>query len=136
VLQADGNDVVAVRDAVEEALARARSAAGGSVVECLTYRVNDHNTADDARRYRDPAEVEAARAADPVARLRALLAARGRAPDDAVLEAEIRATLDAAVERYEAAAPPDPDAMFAFVHATAPAALAAQRAQARGAGDG
>jgi 2-oxoisovalerate dehydrogenase E1 component subunit alpha len=131
VLQADGNDVVAVRDAVEEALARARAGGGATVVECLTYRVNDHNTADDSRRYRDPAEVEAARAADPVARLRALLAARGWAPDDAVLEAGIRAELDEAVERYEAAPPPEPDAMFAFVHADAPAALEAQRAQVR-----
>jgi pyruvate dehydrogenase E1 component alpha subunit len=131
VLQADGNDVVAVRDAVEEALARARDGGGASFVECLTYRVNDHNTADDARRYRDPAEVDAARAEDPIDRLRALLAARRRAPDDAAIEAAIRADLDAAVARYEAAPAPDPDAMFAFVHATAPAALDAQRALAR-----
>lgn len=123
VLQADGNDVVAVRDAVEEALARARAGDGATLIECLTYRVNDHNTADDARRYRDPAEVEEARATDPVDRLRGLLTGRGEVPDDAALDAASRAEMDDAVARYEAAAAPDPDTMFAFVHATPPAAL-------------
>ncbi|MDX6378141.1 MAG: 2-oxoisovalerate dehydrogenase component alpha subunit [Gaiellaceae bacterium] len=123
VLQTDGNDVLAVRDAVEEALARARAGDGATVIECLTYRVNDHNTADDARRYRDAAEVEEARATDPVDRLRGLLVHRGETPDDAALDAAVRAEMDAAVAHYEAAAAPDPDTMFAFVHATPPAAL-------------
>jgi 2-oxoisovalerate dehydrogenase E1 component alpha subunit len=136
VLQADGNDVVAVRDAVEEALQRARAGGGATLVECLTYRVNDHNTADDARRYRDPGEVDAARAVDPIDRIRGLLALRGEAPDDAALDLAIRTEMDAAVARYEAAAPPDPDAMFAFVHAVPPASLAAQRALARQFPDG
>ena len=136
VLQADGNDVVAVRDAVEEALERARAGAGATLVECLTYRVNDHNTADDARRYRDPAEVAEARAADPVDRLRGLLTRLGEPPDDGALDAAIRSEMDAAAARYEATAPPDPDAMFAFVHARPPAALEAQRALARRFPDG
>jgi pyruvate dehydrogenase E1 component alpha subunit len=123
VLQADGNDVLAVRDAVEEALARARGGDGATVIECLTYRVNDHNTADDARRYRDAAEVEEARATDPVDRLRGLLIHRGETPDDAALDAAARAEMDAAVAHYEAAAAPDPETMFAFLHATPPAAL-------------
>jgi pyruvate dehydrogenase E1 component alpha subunit len=136
VLQADGNDVLAVRDAVEEALERARAGDGATLIECLTYRVNDHNTADDARRYRDPAEVEEARATDPVDRLRGLLIGLGEAPDDAALDAAIRAEMDAAVARYEGGAAPDADAMFAFVHATPPAALEAPRAASRLGADG
>jgi pyruvate dehydrogenase E1 component alpha subunit len=136
VLQADGNDVLAVRDAVEEALVRARAGDGATLVECLTYRVNDHNTADDARRYREPAEVEEARATDPVDRLRAFLTRRGEAPDDNALDAASRAEMDAAVARYESAAAPDPDTMFAFLHARAPTALEAARAAAKRRQDG
>ncbi len=116
-LQVDGNDVVAVRDAVGEALARARSGEGGAVVECLTYRLNDHNTADDATRYRDPSEVAQRREDDPLGRLRALLAARGATPDDAALEAGIDAGLDAAIERYLAAPAAGPETMFAHLFA-------------------
>jgi 2-oxoisovalerate dehydrogenase E1 component alpha subunit len=116
-LQTDGNDVIAVRDAVSESLERARSGGGGTVVECLTYRVNDHNTADDATRYRDPAEVEARRGGDPIPRLRTLLAARGHAPDDAATEAAVDAELDAAIERYLASEADRPEAMFEHVFA-------------------
>jgi 2-oxoisovalerate dehydrogenase E1 component alpha subunit len=116
-LQADGNDVIAVRDAVDEALQRARAGGGGTVVECLTYRLNDHNTADDATRYRDPAEVDARRSGDPIARLRALLAARGTPPDDVALEASLDTELDSAIERYLASEAERPDAMFQHVFA-------------------
>src|SRR6185503_11907400 len=57
-LQTDGNDVLAVHDA----LARARAGGGATFIECLTYRLQDHNTADDSTRYRDMAEVEQHRA--------------------------------------------------------------------------
>ncbi|MEQ9125329.1 MAG: thiamine pyrophosphate-dependent enzyme, partial [Alphaproteobacteria bacterium] len=55
--QVDGNDIVAVRDAVGQALARARAGDGGTLIEALTYRLGDHTTADDATRYREPAAV-------------------------------------------------------------------------------
>src|SRR5438876_3549749 len=50
--QVDGNDVIAVRDAVEEAISSARSGNGPCLIEALTYRLGDHTTADDASRYR------------------------------------------------------------------------------------
>ena len=52
-VQVDGNDVIAVRDCMETALARARAGDGPTLVEALTYRLSDHTTADDASRYRD-----------------------------------------------------------------------------------
>src|SRR5262245_47531409 len=55
--QVDGNDVLAVREVVDEALAAARDGAGPRVIEALTYRLGDHTTADDAARYRSPDEV-------------------------------------------------------------------------------
>ena len=62
VEQADGNDVVAVHEAVRIGLDRGRSGGGATLVEALTYRLADHNTADDARRYRDPRRGAGARA--------------------------------------------------------------------------
>ena len=71
--QVDGNDVIAVRAAAEFALDRVRSGQGPYLIEALTYRMGDHTTADDASRYRNPSEVETARALDPIDRLRAYL---------------------------------------------------------------
>ena len=63
-LQVDGNDIIAAVGAMEFALKRARNGHGGSVLEFVTYRLADHTTADDARRYRDDAEVKAGSSAD------------------------------------------------------------------------
>ena len=54
-LQVDGNDLIAVLEGMRRAVARAHSGEGGSVIEFMTYRLHDHTTADDARRYRDEA---------------------------------------------------------------------------------
>ena len=57
-IQVDGNDIIAVRDAMDHAIKRARHGHGGSVIEAVTYRLSDHTTADDARRYRAEEEVK------------------------------------------------------------------------------
>jgi 2-oxoisovalerate dehydrogenase E1 component alpha subunit len=74
----DGNDVIAVRACVTRALARARTGGdGASLIEAVTYRLSDHTTADDARRYGDDAEVSAHWRGEPVARLRQYLVSQG-----------------------------------------------------------
>ncbi len=55
--QVDGNDVIAVQQAVMQALEKARQKGESSVIEALTYRMCDHTTADDAKRYRDQNEL-------------------------------------------------------------------------------
>ncbi len=75
--QVDGNDVIVVRACVARALGRARSGDGPSLIEALTYRLSDHTTADDARRYRDDAEVSAHWHGEPIARLRQYLVSKG-----------------------------------------------------------
>ena len=50
-MQVDGNDVVAVRDAVATALEKAHAGKGPTLIEAVTYRLCDHTTADDATRY-------------------------------------------------------------------------------------
>jgi 2-oxoisovalerate dehydrogenase E1 component alpha subunit len=130
--QLDGNDVLAVRERVAAALARAREGGGASLVEAGTYRLDDHTTADDARRYRDDAEVSRHWENDPVARLRAHLVARGvwsRAEEEHVL-AETAAEVDKAAEAYLATAPQPVEAMFDYLFAKLPPATLAEREEA------
>jgi TPP-dependent pyruvate/acetoin dehydrogenase alpha subunit len=61
---------------MDQALKRARHGHGGTVLELVTYRLADHTTADDARRYRDDDEVKAAWEREPLARLRTWLIAQ------------------------------------------------------------
>ena len=129
VEQADGNDVVAVHDAVRVGLDRARSGGGATLVEAVTYRLADHNTADDARRYRDPAEVEAHASAEPVGRVRRWLESMQAWTEaqQARLQAACSAVVEAGVERLFAAEPEPPSMIFDHVYATPSAELARQR---------
>jgi 2-oxoisovalerate dehydrogenase E1 component alpha subunit len=136
--QVDGNDVVAMRHVVGQALERARDGGGPSVIEALTYRLSDHTTADDAGRYRDPEQVSAAWANEPVARLRTFLTEAGlwtKADEERLLEA-INGEIDAAVGRYLSTPPQPPEAMFDHLYASLPPALAEQRAAVASAGGG
>jgi pyruvate dehydrogenase E1 component alpha subunit len=133
-MQVDGDDVLAVRDAVEEALARARAGGGATLVEALTYRLADHTTADDARRYRDDAEVSRHWHEEPLARLRTWLTATGawtKVSEDRLL-AECRAEVDAAEAAYLATPAQDPAAIFDHAYAALPDELARQKAEAAG----
>src|SRR5215469_12659276 len=80
----DGNDILAVYDVMQKAVERARSGQGPTLVETLTYRIGAHTTADDPTRYRDPAEVEAWQAKDPIARFQKFLARRDLLTKDRV----------------------------------------------------
>lgn len=128
----DGNDVIAVHQATREALDRARAGDGATVIEAITYRLADHTTADDATRYRDPAEVAAHWKREPIARLRTHLAGVQAWDADAeiTLARECATAVDAAVSAYRAIVPPDVGAMFDCLFETLPPALAAQRAEA------
>ncbi|MBZ0170852.1 MAG: thiamine pyrophosphate-dependent dehydrogenase E1 component subunit alpha, partial [Phycisphaerales bacterium] len=75
-IRVDGNDVFAVYKATKEARERAVAGGGPSFIEGMTYRLGDHTTADDARRYRDAAEVEAWAEKDPLIRTRKYLVSK------------------------------------------------------------
>lgn len=127
-VQLDGNDVVAVFTTVEEALQRARSGGGATLIEAVSYRLGDHTTADDASRYRPREELNDAWAREPVKRLREYLHRHGRwsTDDEQQLQEEAQHQVQAAVERYQATAPPGPTAMFDHLYATLPDALRGQ----------
>ena len=132
--QVDGNDVIAVRAAAEDAIAQARAGAGPRLIEAVTYRLSDHTTADDAARYRPPEEVQARWKEEPIARLRAYLVGQnawGKAQEEE-LAAECQKQIEAAIERYLASAPRAPETMFDHLYAELPPTYASQRAELTG----
>ncbi|HSV73028.1 MAG TPA: thiamine pyrophosphate-dependent enzyme [Chthonomonadales bacterium] len=98
----NGRDPVAVHDAGAAAIARARRGEGPSVLWCEVDRLAPHTSADDHRVYRDPAEIEAMMARDPLSRLRERLIAEGVI--DAAAWEEKREAIAASVEADYAAA--------------------------------
>ncbi|MGP1255621.1 MAG: alpha-ketoacid dehydrogenase subunit alpha/beta [Kiloniellales bacterium] len=103
----DGNDPVAVFDAVERAALRARSGDGPTLIEALTYRWDDHSMRANLPAYRADREEEEWRQADPILRLReravtarAMEAAEADALD-AAIEAEVEAAIDWAKDQPE-----------------------------------
>jgi 2-oxoisovalerate dehydrogenase E1 component subunit alpha len=135
--QVDGNDVIAVRAAAEEAIATARGGNGPRLIEAVTYRLSDHTTADDAARYRPPEEVQARWKEEPIARLRSYLVGQkawGKSQEEE-LAAECQQRIEAAIERYLAIGPRAPQTMFDHLYAELPRAYAGQRDELSGGHD-
>ena len=104
----DGGDVLAVREAVTDAVDRARGGGGPSFVEVLTHRLRGHYEGDPAR-YRTLSEREEWKRKDPVARFARHLAESGVPPgqlDD--VEAAARTRVAGAAEQALADPPTDP----------------------------
>jgi len=116
----DGNDVAAVLSVLGEAVDRARSGGGPTLVEAHTYRMQAHTNADDDTRYREREEVRAWVTRDPLTRLRTHLTGVG------ALTAELEAEYAAGAERIAAAMREalntdtdiDPEDLFRFVTET------------------
>ncbi|NLB57844.1 MAG: pyruvate dehydrogenase (acetyl-transferring) E1 component subunit alpha, partial [Gammaproteobacteria bacterium] len=131
-LQVDGNDLFAVLEGMRRAMVRARSGEGGSVIEFMTYRLHDHTTADDARRYRDEAEVKDGWTREPMTRLRTWLTAQGvwdEAQEKAWVE-ECGQMVDVEINAYLECKVQPVEAMFDYLYADPPADLLEQRAAA------
>jgi TPP-dependent pyruvate/acetoin dehydrogenase alpha subunit len=108
----DGMDVLAVREAAADAVARARSGGGPTLLECKTYRFVGHSRSD-ARAYRTREEEARWRERDPLALARARLPA----PAADAVDAEIEAELDAAVAFARSSRDPDPASLSSDVYA-------------------
>ena len=131
-LQVDGNDLVAMRTAMDYAVKRARHGHGGMVIEAVTYRLSDHTTADDARRYRPDDEVKAAWAREPLKRMKTYLMSLNAwtEKEEEEWKAECATRVDAEVNAYLETKSQPTEAMFDYTWAELPADLAAQRAEA------
>ena len=107
-IRVDGNNVLETYAAARDAVERARSGAGPTLVEAMTYRFHGHIFGDtDA--YMDPERKAAAIAADPVPRFREWLIEQGHAAeaDLAAMEAAIDAEIDQAIDYALASDFPD-----------------------------
>jgi 2-oxoisovalerate dehydrogenase E1 component alpha subunit len=115
----DGNDAIACYRAARDAVQRARSGAGPTLLEANVHRLTSHSSDDDQRRYRSAEDLEAERKQDCLPRFRALLEDLGvLTPDDAdAMRAELVAELDEATTYAEAAADPLPETAMLHVYA-------------------
>ena len=120
-IEVDGNDVLAVHAAASEAVRRARTGGGATLIECKTYRTRPHSEGMGDFTYRTREEVEEWKARCPIARLRQTLLAEKIASADELewIDSEVAGVAEAAHEFAESSAPPD--AKSAATHVFAPA---------------
>jgi pyruvate dehydrogenase E1 component alpha subunit len=130
-IQVDGNDILAVYAAAQEAVDRARAGGGPTLIECVTYRLSVHTTADDPKRYRTDQEVEEWKTRDPLPRFQKYLVEKGFLSEEKIagFESDVMEEIQAAIDRAEAQIKTlgDPMDMFEHTFAEMPADLQAQK---------
>ncbi len=134
-IQIDGNDIFASYKAMKDAMARAKEGVV-TFIEAVTYRMGDHTTADDARRYRDAAELETWRQRDPLLRVRRYLTAKNKWDDakQEAMEARHKARVGEIVKNAEGIEKPSTADIFDYTFASLPPELERQKDTMRTAG--
>jgi pyruvate dehydrogenase E1 component alpha subunit len=132
-VRVDGNDIIAVYEAVKRAADKARSGQGPTLIEAVTYRYGSHTTADDHTRYRAAEEVESWREKDPIERLKKRLLDLGvwsEQQDQAAWE-QADQVVQRAIDDMLSAPPVDYDRIFDYAYANLPPHLNEQRDEMR-----
>jgi 2-oxoisovalerate dehydrogenase E1 component alpha subunit len=113
----DGGDILAVYETMREAMTRARSGEGPTLIAAKVARFTSHSSDDDQRRYRPQQELEAMLRRDPIERFRSYLLEESVLSEEADerLQRECTAEVDQAVQAAEAAPPPDAGDLLANV---------------------
>jgi pyruvate dehydrogenase E1 component alpha subunit len=124
-IQVDGNDVLAVYAASRGAVDRARAGGGPTLVECVTYSLGVHTTADDPTKYRSEEEVKAWERKDPLTRFSAYLEKKNVL--ESGLEQQVDEEIARAVQAFESTPLADPLTMFDHAYADMPSHLRAER---------
>jgi TPP-dependent pyruvate/acetoin dehydrogenase alpha subunit len=117
----DGQDAVAVWQAAEAAVRRARAGEGPSLIEAKTYRYFGHHQGDDTLRYRLKAEEDAARERDCIQQFRARMAAGGplALSELEAIDSRNERLIDEAVEFARSSPLPGPEELYTDVYAPA-----------------
>jgi pyruvate dehydrogenase E1 component alpha subunit len=117
-IQVDGNDVFAVYKATRDAIDKAKRGEGPTLIECVTYRMADHTTADDASRYRTKEVIEAWKPKDPIVRVKLFMEKKGIWTEayQKELEEKSKARVDEWVRMEESVERPSPKDMFMFTY--------------------
>jgi pyruvate dehydrogenase E1 component alpha subunit len=121
-IRVDGTDVLAVYDAVREAVERGRSGGGPTFVEAVHYRTAPHATADDPSAYIDAERVERERRGECVGRFERYLRRAGLLDDGLVetIRSEALDVMRAGIAAAESAPDPDPELVFEHAYAAPP----------------
>lgn len=131
-VQVDGNDILATRQIIGDAIDKARSGQGPTLIEAISYRLSDHTTADDATRYQPKEEVTEAHTQEPIQRFRQFLLDNGYwtpAAEEALIN-EANLEVQSAVDEYLLKTPQPISSMFDYHYETLPDYLIEQRAMA------
>jgi len=116
-VEVDGQDVTAVDRVAKEAIERARSGGGPTLIECKTYRYVGHHEGDPGTDYRTKDEVNQWREMDPTKRARKKLLDSGRFDEAALRQADIDVTrlIEEAVHFAETSPEPSVDTLMEHV---------------------
>lgn len=128
-IQVDGNDVIAVKAASDKAAEKARNGGGPTVIECISLRLCDHTTADDATRYRPEGELDEGWEKEPILRLRKYLESKnvwGKSEEESMLE-ELAIEVQTSVDNYLNTPVDPPEAMFDYLYQELPERTKLQR---------
>jgi TPP-dependent pyruvate/acetoin dehydrogenase alpha subunit len=114
----DGNDVLAVHEAMKEAIARAHRGEGPTMLECMTYRITGHSRRDPCN-YQPEEERKSALENEPIRRFRTYLLEKGLATEAELNKAEEEndIEIEAAVKSAMAAPDPAPEAALEDIFA-------------------
>ena len=128
-IQVDGNDVLGVYAATKEALERAKSGGGPTLIEAVTYRIGVHTTSDDPTKYRTDDEVSPWLEKDPIVRFEKYLKKKKVLNKRKLQEVEerVKGWVDDAVKTFEEKTDLPPDLPFDHVLGEAPEWLEDQR---------
>jgi pyruvate dehydrogenase E1 component alpha subunit len=117
-VEVDGMDVLAVRQVAQEAVARARSGGGPTLIEAMTYRFRGHSLADpDELRSKEEKEHWFSR--DPIKKLATYLVEQNLATGEELkaIEKKIQEVIDEAVKFAESSPEPDASELYRFIFA-------------------
>jgi pyruvate dehydrogenase E1 component alpha subunit len=118
-VRVDGNDPIAVTEALAEAVGKARNGDGPTFLECVTFRFRGHYFGD-RMKYIPKEQLEAAKAADPVPRFRSRLIDTGVCTDDELngIDEGALTAVESALQAVMAAGAPTVDELDRDVYAT------------------
>ncbi len=121
-VRVDGNDVLAVCAVTKEAVEKARSGGGPTLIEAVTYRIGAHSSSDDPTRYRSNEEVEQWEKRDPIAYFQQYLQEKKIWSEELErnLQDELNEQIGQAVQEVEAAPSPPVETIFEDVYAQMP----------------
>ncbi len=117
-VRVDGNDLLAVYRSTKEAVDKARTGGGPTMIEAVTYRMGPHSSSDDPSRYRSKEEVEEWGRRDPIERFRRYLELKGlwtRGADEP-LRKELDDLISETIREVEKAPPPPLESLFEDVY--------------------